>query len=344
MKIMAGIDLHSNNAMIGLVDMEGRRLLHKRTACELPKVLEVLEPYRERIDTIAVESTFNWYWLVDGLQAKQYRVVLANPAGIDQYDGLKHVDDKSEAYFLAELLRLGILPTGHIYDKELRPVRDLLRRRLGLVRKRTALILSFKSLYTRTTGGSLSLARVKSLDPTGAAALYTHPADQLIASEQMKIMGQLEQSIALIEKAVLKVVQHLPLYERLQSIPGIGKILGLTITLEVGDINRFHSAGNYASYCRCVQSCRTSNDKNKGRNNGKCGNKYLAWAYVEAANCAKRYNPACHQFVDRKTSQTNGIVAIKALACKMSKASWHVMKENVDFDPKRLFPDMKTTQ
>lgn len=344
MKIMAGIDLHSNNAMVGLVDMEGRRLVHKRVGCELTKLLDVLRPYQERIDTIAVESTFNWYWLVDGLQAANYRVVLANPARIDQYDGLKHADDKSDAYFLAELLRLGIMPTGYIYDKELRPVRDLLRRRLGLVRKRTSLILSFKSLYARTTGGTLSLARVKSMDVAEAAEMYTHPADQLIAGEQMKLMGQFEQSIGLIERAVLKVAQHLPCYERLQSLPGIGKILGLTITMEIGDLKRFPSAGDYASYCRCVQSRRTSNDKNKGRNNGKCGNKYLAWAYVEAANCAKRYNPACRQFVDRKTSQTNGIVATKALACKLSKASWHVIKDNVEFDLSRLFPGMKTSE
>ena len=96
MKIMTGIDLHGNNAVLGLMDMEGRKILHKRVPCELPKVLDVLEPYREQIDTIAVESTFNWYWLVDGLQENHYKVVLANPAKIDQYDGLKHPDDKSE--------------------------------------------------------------------------------------------------------------------------------------------------------------------------------------------------------------------------------------------------------
>ena len=262
----------------------------------------------------------------------------AHPARIDQYDGLKHVDDKREAYFLAELLRLGILPTGHIYDKELRPVRDLLRRRLGLVRKRTSLILSFKSLYTRNTGGTLSLARIKSMDRKQAEGLYEHPADELISGEQMELLGHLNRSIGRIEAAVLRVARLLPNYPRLQAIPGIGKILGLTITLEVGDIRRFETAGDYASYCRCVQSRRTSNDKNKGRNNGKCGNKYLAWAYVEAANCAKRYNTQCRAFVDRKTSKTNSIVAIKALACKLSKASWHVMSEGTVFDLKRLFP------
>src|SRR5204863_2589543 len=104
-----------------------------------------------------VESTFNWYWLVDGLKAASYPVVLANPAKIDQYSGIKHADDKNDAFFLAELCRLEILPTGYIYDPELRPVRDLLRRRLSLVHQRTALLLSFKSLYARTTGQALPL-------------------------------------------------------------------------------------------------------------------------------------------------------------------------------------------
>jgi len=339
--MMVGIDLHGNNAMLGLMDNEGRRLLHKRVPCELPRVLDVLNPHREEIDTVAVESTFNWYWLVDGLQDANYNVVLANPAKIDQYNGLKHLDDKSEAYFLADLLRLGILPTGHIYDKETRPVRDMLRRRMGLVRQRTALMLSFKGLYTRNTGQTMTVGQVKTMELKETHKLFNHPADQVISREQLGLIQGLDQSIGRIEKAVLKVVRYLPCYRRLQTIPGIGKILALTITLETGVIDRFASAGDYASYCRCVQSRRTSNEKNKGRNNGKCGNKYLAWAFVEAANFSHRYNPECRQFIDRKSSRTNGILARKAMACKLAKAAWHVMSEDTNFDIKRVFPGLK---
>jgi len=341
MKKMVGIDLHGNNAMLGLMDETGRRLLHKRVPNEMPRVLEVLEPHREEIDTVAVESTFNWYWLVDGLQEANYNVVLANPAKIDQYDGLKHLDDKSEAYFLAELLRLGILPTGHIYNKETRPVRDMLRRRMGLVRQRTALMLSFKGLYTRNTGQTLGLGRLKTMELTETRKMFNHPADQLISREQLAMIKQLDQSIGRVEKAVLKVARFLPNFPRLQTIPGIGKILALTITLETGEVGRFASPGNYASYCRCVQSRRTSNEKNKGRNNGKCGNKYLAWAFVEAANFAYRYNTECRKFIDRKSAKTNGILARKALACKLSKAGWHIMTDNSNFDIDRVFPGMK---
>ena len=163
------------------MDESGRRLVHKKLPCELSAVLQLLEPYKKRIATVAVESTYNWYWLVDGLQDHGYHVVLANPAGMKPYDGKKHTDDVSDAYFLAELLRLNLLPTGHLYDRKTRPVRDLLRRRLLLVRQRTSLILSFKSLNERTLGQRVALARVKAMNAAEARARFSDPADQLLS-------------------------------------------------------------------------------------------------------------------------------------------------------------------
>src|ERR1041385_7182974 len=114
--LFAGIDLHSNNLMIGIVDQAGKRLKHQKLDCSLTEVVNFLKPFQRRLKSLAVESTYNWYWLVDGLRALGYPVVLANPAKIQQYNGLKHADDKSDTYFLAALQRLNILPTGHIYD------------------------------------------------------------------------------------------------------------------------------------------------------------------------------------------------------------------------------------
>ena len=338
MKIMTGIDLHSNNALCGLMDEKGKRILHKKLPCDLATIVKTLEPYKAQIAQVAVESTYNWYWLVDGLRALNYPVVLANPAKIDQYSGIKHADDKNDAFFLAELLRLNILPTGHIYDPVLRPVRDLLRRRLSLVHQRTALILSFKSLFVRTTGQTLSLGRLKGMTQDEAVALYEHPANQLIAKVQKEHIEQLGQSVERIEKAVLQSARKLPYYDKLNTLPGVGKILGMTITLEVGDIRRFKDAGNFASYCRAVDSRRTSNDKCKGQNNRKCGDKYLSWAFVEAANFARRFDERCRRWFDRKAARTSKVIATKALACKLSKAAWHVMAHNVDYDEKRVFP------
>jgi transposase len=330
--------------MVGIVDREGRRLAHQKLPCELKRILEFLAPLKERLEMLAVESTYNWYWLVDGLQAAGYPVVLANPAKITQYSGIKHADDKNDAFFLAELLRLKILPTGYIYDAELRPVRDLMRRRMSLVHQRTALMLSFKSLFTRTTGGQMSLSRLKELEVAEARGLYEHPANQLIAGMQIQHIDALDQSIERLEKGVMKAAKVLPCYPRLKTLPGVGIILGLTITMEIGDIKRFAGPGEFASYCRTVAAKCTSNGKQKGENNRKCGNKYLSWAFVEAANFARRHDEPCRKWYERKAAKTGKIIGIKALACKLAKAAWHVVTEDVDYDGRRVFPQLAAGQ
>jgi transposase len=338
--LMAGIDLHSNNIMVGIMDQAGGRVSHQKLPCKMEAILSYLAPYKARLERLAVESTYNWYWLVDGLQAAGYPVVLANPAGFSPYNGLKHADDKSDAFFLAELLRLKILPLGYVYDAAQRPVRDLLRRRISLVQQRTALMLSFKSLFTRTTGGSLTLSRLKELAVQEAQELYEHPANRLIAGLQIEHIEQLDASIDRLEKAVLKVAKTLPCYARLKTLPGVGVVLGLTITLEIGDIKRFAGPGEFASYCRTVRAQRTSNDKKKGENNRKCGNKYLAWSFVEAANFARRHDGPCRKWFDRKAARTNSIIATKALACKLAKAAWFLVAEDADYDGRRVFPQL----
>jgi transposase len=343
-RLMAGIDLHSNNLVIGIVDEDGRQVRSQKLACDLQAVVAFLKPYKRRLKSLAVESTYNWYWLVDGLVALGYPVVLADPAKIDQYSGIKHANDKNDAFFLAELQRLKILPTGYIYNPQMRPVRDLLRRRMSLVQQRTALMLSFKSHYTRMTGQAMSLSRLKGMAAVEAKALYEHPADQLIATVQQVHVAGLSRSIQQLEKLVLAKAQTLPCYAKLDTLPGVGRILGMTIALEVGEISRFGSPGQFASYCRAVDAVRTSNEKNKGWNNRKCGNKYLAWAFVEAANFAKRYDAQSRRWFDRKAARTCGVLATKALACKLAKAAWHVMSGNVAYDAARVFGRVAESQ
>jgi transposase len=339
-KLIAGLDLHSNNVMIGVINQDGKRVTHRKLDCDLDAIVEFLQPLKSQLQSMAVESTFNWYWLVDGLRARGYPIDLANPAKIEQYSGLKHVNDTDDAFHLADLQRLNILPQGHVYDPELRPVRDLFRRRTKLVHQRTGLLLSFKSLYARTTGQALSLSEAKSLEPKEASKLYEHPANQLIAQVQAEHIGALDKSIARLEKAVLACAREIPIYEKLLSLPGVGRILGMTITMEVGDVQRFKSDGDFASYCRMVDAKRLSNGKCKADNNQKCGNKYLAWAFVEAANFARRYDENCRRWYDRKAAKTSKVIATKALGCKLAKAAWHVMSQRADYDQSRMFPEL----
>jgi len=338
MNLHCAVDLHGNNGYYGIVDETGKRVFKQRIPNVLPEVLAALEPYRERLTAgIVVESTYNWYWLVDGLQENGYETRLANPAAVGQYNGLKNTDDETDAFFLAELSRLGILPVGHIYPKKERPMRDLLRRRLLLVRQKTAHTLSFQNLIARERGERIGSNNIQKLHPHEVNQFFEDPRLVLMGQTNIEMIRFLAKQIRSIESAVLCEVKLRPEYEKLLTVPGIGKILGLTDMLETGDINRFRKVGNYSSYCRMVKSSRSSNDKKKGENNRKNGNRYLNWTYIEAANFIRRYCPEAKAWHQRKCKRSKPVVATKALASKICKACYFIMKDQVDFDVKLIF-------
>jgi transposase len=303
----------------------------------LELVLVELAPYREAIEGLVVESTYNWYWLVDGLMAAGYRVHLANTAAIVQYEGLKYADDETDARWLAKLLRLGLLPQGYIYPKEERPVRDLLRKRGQLVHQHTSNLHSIQNLMARNRGHSLSANQIKRLSYEDVDRLLPDFDLALAVKSTLAVMRTLDGAITVLEKRVKARVRLRPTFKPLLTVSGIGQILGLTIMLESGEIGRFAKVGNYASYCRCVGSKHLSNGKRKGRGNTKNGNKYLAWAYIEAANFAVRYNPKIRRYYQRKCARTNRIVAIKTVAHKLARARFYILRDQVPFDVNRAF-------
>ncbi len=337
MELYAGIDLHSSNLYLGVIDEQDQRLYQKRLPNDLDTILSALAPFKKDLVGVVVESTFNWYWLVDGLMDHGYRVHLANPSAIKQYEGLKHTDDRWDSFWLSHMLRLNILPEGYIYPKEHRPVRDLLRRRLLFVKHRTAHILSLQSAIARNQATRMSARDIKKLTQADADDLFDSPTLVFAASNNIVVISHLTKIVKSIEKEVMSQVKLRKGFKPLLTIPGIGDILGLTIMLEVGDIKRFPKVGNYSSYCRCVRSQRLSNGKKKGENNTKNGNRYLSWAYVEAANFTIRFCPKAQRFYQRKLAKTNGIVAIKALGNKLARASYYIMRDHVPYDAGKLF-------
>ena len=337
METYAGIDLHSSNNFIGVINGEDKRLYGKRHSNRLEEVLRALERFKESLKAVVVESTFNWYWLVDGLQEHGYPVHLANPSAIKQYEGLKHTDDKWDSFWLAHMYRLGILPEGYIYPKQHRAVRDLLRRRLLFVRQRTAQILSLQSMISRNLGFKMSNNEIKKLRTIDIEDLFDCPNLVYMATSSWATIEFLKHVIKGIEKQVKRQVKLRKEFAMLNTIPGIGTILALTIMLEVGDIARFPKVGDYSSYSRCVDSKRISNGKKKGENNKKNGNKYLAWAYVEAANFNRRYCMKAQRFYQSKAAKSKPVVAIKALSNKLSRASYYIMRDQVAFDEDKLF-------
>ena len=337
MKKYSGIDLHSNNSVVVVSDEADRVVYRRRLPNELGKILEALEPHREELAGVAVESTYNWYWLVDGLQAAGYAVQLAHTAAMKRYEGLKHSGDDTDAAQLAHLLRLGILPSGYIYPVAERGLRDLGRRRLQLVRHRTMHVLAVENVQARQTGARMTGDRVKRLSAQELQALGLPEDVTLGLQANVAMIGALNEEIAKIEKHLAQRLWPRPEYTLLNTAPGIGRILAPIILLETGSIERFAAVGNYASYARCVDSVRLSNGKKKGEGNVRNGNKYLAWAFIEAANMARRWCPEARRFHDRKRAKTNAIVATKALAHKLARACYHMLRTGEPFDMKRCF-------
>ena len=337
MKLYGAIDLHSTNNVTVVIDEQDRVVYQKRLPNDLALILKELSVYQSELEGIVVESTYNWYWLVDGLMEQWYKLHLANTAAIQQYEGLKYTDDHSDARWLAHLLRLGVLPEGYIYPRADRPVRDLLRKRSQLVRQRTTNLLSIQNLLTRNTGSSLSTRRVKGLDVQQVDELLPNPDLALAVKANLSVMCSADEQVQLLEQSVTQRVKLRPQFSFLKTVPGIGQILALTIMLETGNIRRFCSVGNFASYCRCVGSQKISNGKKKGKGNTKNGNKYLAWAFVEAAHFAIRYNSKIKSFDQKKKAKTKGVVAIKAVAHKLCRACHYIMRDRVPFNITKAF-------
>jgi transposase len=337
-QLYAGCDLHGNNNLIGIIDGEGKRVFKKKLSNDLPLVRDTLKPFKEELVGIAVESTYNWYWMVDGLMETGYKVHLANPSAIQRYSGLKHSDDRHDAFWLAEMLRLGILPEGYIYPKEERPLRDLLRKRGHLVRLRTSLIISLQNILSRNLGRKVNVNDVKAVKEDRISLLLEMNEDLALAGQVSKeAIDHLTRQIHKIEWVVQKRITLKEPYQYLLTLPGVGKILSLTIMLETGPITRFETVGDYVSYCRKVPSQWMSNGKWKGAGNRKNGNKYLAWAYSEASEFARQLHPEPRAYYNRKMQKTNAAVAHSALANKLSRAGYYVMRDQVPFRAEKLF-------
>jgi len=198
-------------------------------------------------------------------------------------------------------------------------------------------VLAVENILARQTGVCVGAGAIKRWAASDVDTLGL-PADVALAMKSnVAVINALNLEIGRLESRLLEGVKLRPEYARLKSIPGIGDVLATIIMLETGDIARFAQVGNFASYARCVDSARYSNGKKKGEGNTKNGNAYLVWAFVEAANFARRYSDDAKRFFERKKARTNSIVATKALAHKLARASYHMLKAGQDFDVKRCF-------
>lgn len=336
-QLYGAIDLHSNNNYAMVSDGKDEVICEKRLPNNLEKVDRFFSKHKEGLSEIVIESTYNGYWLMDGLQEKGYRVKLANPAAMQQYSGLKHSDDANDAAWLNHLNRLGILPEGYIYPKEERSLRDILRKRSIFVQKRTSLINSLKHQCLTWKAVDVSRDMIEKLETEEITKIFEDPFLAQSANSFLEVIRCLTKQIEEIEKSIAQKLKEDPRVSRLRILKGIGPILSWTIRLEIGELDRFNHVKDYVSYCGLVQSLRKSNGKIKGKGNVKNRNVYLRWAYGEAV-IASLKNPEIRSYHDRLAKKKGPIKAKAIMAAKMARVSFIMMKDpDFRYDQSRLF-------
>ena len=236
-------------------------MYEKRLPNDLSLALQALEPFKDDLVSTVVESTFNWYWLVDGLIDNGYNVELANPAACaQQYSGLKYSDDKHDAFWLAHMKRLGILPTGYIYPPEQRAIRDMLRRRLQLVGMRSKQLTGIQTQIWRSSG-----VRIKSSDIKKKTFTIPYLEGLLLQSAQanLTLYRAIEFEIKQLEKTILGILKLAPEFTVLKTITGVGDVLGMTIMLETGTIDPFCKYGKLCFLLSLCKECKNQQQQTK---------------------------------------------------------------------------------
>jgi hypothetical protein len=208
--LFCGIDLHSDNCFVVVSDDADKVLYSRRLHNNLAEICSALTPYQADLFGVVVESTYNWYWLADGLIDAGYSLHLANTTAIKQYDGLKHRRDESDARHLAHILRLGLLPEGHIMPRATRAVRDLACKRMQLVQQRTAQIVSIETCMAQQTGGRLSSNDVKQLTDAHVDAMSLGVSESMGLKANLAVMQALQVQIDVIETALSKHCRRNP--------------------------------------------------------------------------------------------------------------------------------------
>lgn len=340
MQYYCGIDLHSKDCWLCVIDETDRIHLRKKVPNHLPTILHELDNFSSK-PSVVVESTLNWYWLVDGLQDASFGVKLAHIFGLHMITGAKVKTDRRDAFSLAKLLRLDAIPEAYIYPKQRRPVRDLLRRRNRMVSVRAAAYRSMKQILLQQGIQGYSLADLKRFDEAMILTLFDHPALQASMRLELERIRLYSREINTLEQIILQSVSEEPLFELLQTIPGVAKILGLTIFYEVGDIDRFSGPKPFCSYARVVPGVAQSSSVTRKGRGSKQGNPHLKWAFMQAACGSVRYEPAVRKFrqthMARRRSKARKLISLSIVAHKLAIGAYYVLKDRVPFKMELMF-------
>jgi len=340
MKFYCGIDLHATNSFLCVIDDKDKILLKEKLKNDLGDIIYALESFSPR-PSVVVEATINWYWLIDGLQEAGFDVKLAHSMALYMITGAKVKTDRRDAFSLAKLLRLDAIPEAYIYPKAKRPIRDLLRKRKQVVRLRANAYGALRRVLLQHGIYGYSQATIKSLTEAQLDQHLEHFATQAGCHLEVQRIRFYSDQIKTLENIILSSVSDDQRFELLQTIPGVGKILALTILYESGDINRFQSAKHFCSYARVVPGIAQSSGVSKRGRGSKQGNPHLKWAFCQAAAISVRYNTGIRKFrqrhLARRRSKAKKLVTLCIVSHKLAIASYNILKNRVPFKQELMF-------
>ncbi len=332
-KHYCGIDLHARSMYLCVLDQTGEVLLEQNLRCDPRLFLRALEPYRDDL-VVGVECIFTWYWLADLCARENIPFVLGHALYMRAIHGGKAKNDRIDARKIATLLRGGMIPQAYVYPPEMRSTRDLLRRRLHLVRKRGQLLAHVQNTHHQWNLPEPARKIIYKANRDGLAETFDDPAVRRSVEIDLDLVAHYDNLIRDLELYLVRSAKkHDPdSFHRLRSIPGVGKILALTILYEIHDIARFPRVQQFASYARLVKCARESSGKRLGTGGSKIGNVHLKWAFSEAAVLFLARNEPAKNLLARLARRHGKGKALSILAHKLGRAAYYMLQRKTVFD------------
>ena len=333
-----GIDLHARTMYLCILDHEsGEVVLHRNLRCEPERFLRTIEAYRGDL-VVGVECIFCWYWLADLCTREDIPFVLGHALYMKAIHGGKAKNDKIDAHKIAVLLRGGAFPTAYVYPRGMRATRDLLRRRLLFVRRRSELFTHIRLVFHQLNLSAPPERLRERRHRVGLLEAIPDPVVRANVEADLALAERLDEIIRSLERTIGRqaTVDDPETLALLKTIPGVGRILALTLLYELHDVRRFPKVGDFLSYARLVKSQQTSAGKVKGTSGAKIGNAHLKWAFSEAAVLFLQKNPPGQRLLARLRSRHGKGKALSILAARLGRASYFMLRRSTAFDMERF--------
>jgi transposase len=339
-RFYCGIDLHARTLTLCILDAQGAVAFHDTVAASPSAVLGAVEPFRDGL-AVACECMFAWYWLADLCHEEGIPFVLGHALYMKAIHGGKAKNDDIDAEKIARLFRGGNLPVAYVYPKAMRATRDLLRRRTFFVRKRAELLAHLVNTNSQYNLPPLAkkLCYAANRQELDLPARFTDPSVRRAVEADLALIDAYDEQVRTLELHLTRTakVDDAQAYQRLLSVPGVGKVLALVLLYEIHDIRRFPSAGDFLSYARLVRCAHESAGKKKGSGGNKIGNAHLKWAFSEATCLFLRDSESAKKWLARREKKRGKARALGAFAARLGRAIYHMLRKREAFDGTRFF-------